>query len=157
MEHHSVGRTWNSEGHTSSWWTSIAWRSAGPNGLQQRNYETFKLRDCQTGQPQRHYLELEGAIKNAFKQKKVPDSKAMDNNRCSTNNDVVIHWGIFSWRMLWTQLLTSALCQHSPQHWAAGCSHWQWYFFMWNEIFDMKFERIYCQPKQCSFIRSICQ
>ena len=103
------------EGLVSTWWTSLASRSAGPNCQQ----ESFKLRYYQRDQPQGHNPEGKDIIQReqsgrwkAFKQERADNCNKMHNSSFRPNNDMEIHWGRFGWRKLPIWLLPAALFQH---------------------------------------------
>ena len=57
-------------------------------------WETFKLREYQMDQPQGYPMIQTEQLdpQKAFKQEEADDGIAMQNSKCSTNNDIGIHW-----------------------------------------------------------------
>ena len=84
------------------------------------NLESFMLREMYL-EDTIQTVQLELDLQKAFKQEKVDDSNAMHKSKCCPNNDVGIHSGQFSWRMLSTLLLTAAWCQHRQFQTQARC------------------------------------
>ena len=113
----------------STWWTSLASRSAVPpchccqqwrKPLKPSSWETIK------GINLKHNIQREQLdVQKAFKLEKADDSREMHNSEFRPNNDVGIHWGRFSWRMLSTLLLTAALCQQRHKKDAGHYSNWE--------------------------------